>query len=237
MVTATLYVNASEKDRSTVLNLLYEVTSGIPGVYDYLLLAQSWEPQYCYSIKMQKKGCNSQAVRDTKTLGVHGLWAQYNNGSYPDFCPGSPGCDFKRSICHANITALPEQVQAFLNQTIPVSPDELIDHEWEKHGTCSNMTQTEYFTAIERVFNQIPTPPIISENVGKSVSYHELDAAYQHQAMFSCDIDNGQYYLSTVYTCWSYGAKQPFQCPPNMMNSKNNNCRNAPGNISIRQLD
>jgi len=37
--------------------------------------------------------------------------------------------------------------------------DRLIEHEWETHGTCTGMNQTDYFRAAGGAFQMVKIPP------------------------------------------------------------------------------
>ena len=72
---------------------------------------------------------------------MHGLWPQYERG-YPKSCAGEP---FD-----------PNQVPAGLANIMP-SPI-LIQHEWESHGTCSGLSETDYFKTVIQAFSKVPIP-------------------------------------------------------------------------------
>lgn len=112
---------------------------GQPGQFDYYLLTLSWSPEHCAKVPSDKVQC-----KDGKHYGfvVHGLWPQYNRG-YPDTCSTTP--------------AVPQTV---VQEMLPVMPSEkLIQHEWEKHGTCSGKTVGDYFSLIKSTYQKIKIPP------------------------------------------------------------------------------
>jgi len=45
--------------------------------------------------------------------------------------------------------------------------DRLIEHEWETHGTCSGLSQTDYFRAAARAFRMINIPPAFRAPVSR----------------------------------------------------------------------
>lgn len=111
---------------------------GEPGKFDYYLLTLSWSPEYCAGAKNDQFQCGAG-----KHYGfvVHGLWPQYNKG-YPDSCSTAP--------------AVPETV---VQEVLPIMPSKkLIQHEWEKHGTCSGKGVGEYFELIKNSFQTIKIP-------------------------------------------------------------------------------
>lgn len=67
--------------------------------------------------------------------GIHGLWPQDNNGSYPQWCNGTSYLPPTGGLL-ANMT---KYWNSCANNT------EFWSHEWEKHGTCTGMEQTVYF--------------------------------------------------------------------------------------------
>jgi ribonuclease T2 len=112
--------------------------NGEPGKFDYYVLALSWSPEHCAEVKTDKVQCAG-----AKHYGfvVHGLWPQYNKG-YPDSCSTSP--------------AVPDSV---VQEMLPIMPSEkLIQHEWEKHGTCSGKDVGDYFGLVKSTFQTIKIP-------------------------------------------------------------------------------
>ncbi|TRW97200.1 ribonuclease T2 family protein [Candidatus Methylobacter oryzae] len=111
---------------------------GQPGKFDYYLLTLSWSPEHCAKAKNDKLQCGDGAHYG---FVVHGLWPQYDKG-YPDSCSMTP--------------AVPKAV---VQEMLPVMPSEkLIQHEWEKHGTCSGETVGNYFGLIKNTFQTIKIP-------------------------------------------------------------------------------
>jgi len=111
---------------------------GQPGKFDYYLLTLSWSPEHCAKVKNDKLQCGDGAHYG---FVVHGLWPQYNKG-YPDSCSMTP--------------AVPEDV---VKEVLPIMPSEkLIQHEWEKHGTCSGEKVDGYFGLIKTTFQTIKIP-------------------------------------------------------------------------------
>ena len=55
-----------------------------PGSFDYYILALTWVPGFCAG-----HGSDQEC---SKGLGfaLHGLWPQFENGSYPTFCSNAP---------------------------------------------------------------------------------------------------------------------------------------------------
>ncbi len=110
----------------------------IPGQFDSYVVALSWSPDYCAS----KGGNDPQQCGAGRQLGfvLHGLWPQYDRG-YPQSCTN----------------------EAFDPNIIKQFPDlypskKLYTHEWEKHGTCSGLTQPQYQQLAQTLKNTVRIP-------------------------------------------------------------------------------
>lgn len=111
------------------------------GDFDFYVLALSWSPSFCAS-----EGSNqTQQCGATKNYGfvVHGLWPQ-NHGGYPEFCA----------------TSEPERVPDQLGRSLfDIMPSMgLIGHQWRKHGSCSGLSQKEYFGLTRSAYDAINIP-------------------------------------------------------------------------------
>ena len=112
-----------------------------PGRFDYYLLSLSWSPQYCAE---GSERSNSGQCAPQRRLGfvLHGLWPQFAKGGWPVFCtPGGP---------------VPADI---VERMLPIQPNRsLIEHEWEKHGTCSGLDASLYFAAAAAAFRLVRVP-------------------------------------------------------------------------------
>ena len=109
-------------------------SGGQPGVFDYYQLNLSWSPEFCYS-KPDNPECSGH-----HGFIVHGLWPQFRNGGWPEFCGRQPG---------------PSNPSQMLN----IMPDaHLVQHEWSAHGTCSGLKADDYFSLIQRTFARLKIP-------------------------------------------------------------------------------
>ncbi len=107
------------------------------GSFDYYVLSLSWSPDFCTTHP------DAPECGGVKKFGfiVHGLWPQYERG-YPKGCAGAP---FDAAQVPANLPAI---------MPSPV----LIQHEWESHGTCSGLAETDYFNTVIQAFGKVPIP-------------------------------------------------------------------------------
>jgi len=190
--------------------------------FDYFLLAQSWQAQFCYG--RQYPGCHSGQYFDTQ-LTLHGMWPQFTlprNGSiYPSFCRTSPLW---------NGTQLTPMLTQKLEQYWPNVKDNTTDplyesfwqHEWEKHGLCTAMDQNTYLEQALKSELVLGTPTSIAINTGSSVGLTEIEAGYAKRTAISCA---GKVHLQAIYSCWEKDAfDQPvaqIDCPENVMQEMN----------------
>jgi|SRR5579859_7038788 len=111
------------------------------GQFDSYLLTLSWSPAFCAAHGNQANA-SEQCGSERFGFVVHGLWPQYERG-YPE-------------SCQVDNAELPEDV---VTQMLPIMPSHpLIEHEWEKHGTCSGLDAAGYFGFVEQLFAGITVP-------------------------------------------------------------------------------
>jgi ribonuclease T2 len=77
---------------------------------------------------------------------VHGLWPQNEQG-YPEFCR----------------TRDPDRVPDTLGRSLfDIMPSMgLIGHEWRKHGSCSGLSQKDYFGVLRTAREKVTIPPAL----------------------------------------------------------------------------
>lgn len=108
--------------------------------FDYYVLALSWSPQHCATPAGSRDSTQCAGPRPFGFI-VHGLWPQYERG-WPQDCGGGPSLS-----------------QATIRSMMDIMPSErLIRHEWTKHGTCSGLPPTDYFTLARKAFSLFQTP-------------------------------------------------------------------------------
>lgn len=116
-----------------------------PGQFDFYVLSLSWSPTFCSTQRDGKNSKNSQqcgADKDFRFI-VHGLWPQNEKG-YPQFCT----------------TKAPKRVPAELGRSFfDLMPSMgLIGNEWRKHGTCTGLSQENYFALVRKAYEKIHIP-------------------------------------------------------------------------------
>jgi ribonuclease I len=165
---------------------------------DMYVFAYIWEPESCYENPTWSQ-CNSPQIFWGTNFVIHGLWPQYSSGGYPSTCTNEP---FDNNVI--DIIGLDTMNKYWPNVKSNVTaPDynSFWQHEWTKHGTCSPLTQIEYFNSTIYLSKTFGTPTIITANVGNTVSADYIRSAFGGPSMVSLQCDNN--YLSGVFTCWS----------------------------------
>jgi ribonuclease T2 len=124
-----------------------------PGNFDFYVLALSWSPSFCEAAREQSpnRRPSQQCGARPYSFVVHGLWPQYERG-FPEYCK-VPAPRLPRSIVSAMLDLMP-------------APG-LIYSEWDKHGTCSGLSERAYFEAVRkaRAATKIPERFVDPESI------------------------------------------------------------------------
>lgn len=80
---------------------------------------------------------------------IHGLWPQITRRHWPQFCTD-------QSFDLARLQPLVSELHKYWHSSR--GPDRRFwKHEWEKHGTCTGMTEYDYFSKTLELFARIRT--------------------------------------------------------------------------------
>lgn len=112
------------------------------GQFDFYVLSLSWSPTFCATDAGHR---SQQQCGDGKDFAfiVHGLWPQYEKG-YPDFCPSRESDRVSQSLGRTMFDIMPSMG--------------LIGHEWRKHGLCTGLSQSDYFSTIRKAYQAVHMP-------------------------------------------------------------------------------
>jgi ribonuclease T2 len=117
------------------------------GVFDFYVLALSWSPTFCATREGDR---DSAQCREGAGHGfiVHGLWPQFERG-YPESCQ----------------TDEPQRVPLELaEEMLDIMPDRgLVFSQWRRHGTCTGLSQADYFAKVRAAAERIRIPPEFTE--------------------------------------------------------------------------
>ena len=190
--------HAMERNAALLLALLLAPLAGCaePARFDYYLLALSVAPAFCEDEPQRKqKFAQCQALSEAgfkaMPLTLHGLWPNRADRRHPSYCGGETGGAF----CRLPPLRLPPDTRAQLGRVMPAAADCLDRYQWAKHGSCSGLSEAEYFTAsaalTERVNRAIGGE--IARHMGREVTLVSLrealaraDPALKDAVTFDC---------------------------------------------------
>ena len=133
------------------------------------VFAYSWTPGFC--IGQTYPGCSSPLDYWKNNFTIHGLWPQYDTTGYPSSCTNEP---FNPSI--PNEVGLDTMVMRWPDVKYDVNNpnyDSFWEHEWTKHGTCSGLSQYDYFAAAIALTSVLMTP-----RFNKRINWHECECGF-----------------------------------------------------------
>uniref|UniRef100_A0AAV1UFB9 Uncharacterized protein n=1 Tax=Peronospora matthiolae TaxID=2874970 RepID=A0AAV1UFB9_9STRA len=196
-----------------------------PVAFDMYILAQSWQPAFCFHKETQYPGCCTPQRYWRSHLTLHGLWPELSGSAPPSFC-SSEAFDAEKIERELGIDTLHEfWPDVKFSEASPQYTD-FWKHEWARHGTCSGLKQVEYFTSaidLERNETLAPTPELVQDNVGGHVNAQKLREAFGDAALQCQHSRDGDTYVtmfSQVFTCWHKDEHNvPTQrgaCPPHI---------------------
>lgn len=111
------------------------------GDFDFYVLALSWSPSFCEAEggKVNRQQCGSGRDYD---FVVHGLWPQYERG-------------FPRE-CRTRERRVSDRLARSMADIMPSVG--LVGHEWRMHGTCSGLSQQDYFATVRQAADKVNIP-------------------------------------------------------------------------------
>ena len=109
--------------------------------FDFYVLSLSWSPSYC---EAEGADANRQQCASGRPFAfvVHGLWPQFEKG-YPESCP-------------TDDPAVGDEMLRGLYDLMPSAG--LIRHQWRKHGSCSGLSQEDYFAVLRAARGGVSIP-------------------------------------------------------------------------------
>ena len=159
------------------------------------VLAYSWTPGFC--INQCYPGCKTPESYWLNHFTLHGLWPQYITTGYPSYCTTE---SYNSSIPDA--IGFDTMIQFWPDvkyDTTSSSYDSFWEHEWTKHGTCSTLTQYNYFNDAIQLIERFQTPEVLVEATGGTIDASTLRKSMGDVAL-QCSSGN---VLTGAYTCWS----------------------------------
>lgn len=165
-------------------------------------LAISWEPAFCLT-NPGKPECTSETSSraDAHQFSLHGLWPQ--NGSYCGVSATQKSEDQAGEWSMLPAVTLQPATESLLQVDEPGTMSYLERHEWTEHGTCSGLSQQNFFAPTLGMLGSINASNLgatVAANVGGHVTLSQLQSA--------AALDFGTYAKSDIeYLCVSSGGK------------------------------
>ncbi len=132
-----------------VVALAEEAKPKQPSQFDFYVLALSWSPSYCESVRQRApdrtpaRQCSGRPF----AFVVHGLWPQFTQG-FPSYCQvPAPRVDVK--LVSTMLDLMPSR--------------RLIYYEWNRHGTCSGLSAQGYFDTLRKARAAVTVPAAYRE--------------------------------------------------------------------------
>ena len=195
----------------TLLSTILGVAGQAPTIYVY---AYSWTPGFCD--KQSYPGCLDPLPYWETNFTIHGLWPQYADTGYPSSCTSEAfDASIPQQIGESTMIQYWPDVQYTVDSP---SYDSFWSHEWSKHGTCTGLTQLQYFNTALQLTERIPTPSVLTESVGGNISASILRNNLGGVNYVALQCKNQV--LNGAYTCWSQTNGIPINqivCPQSVV--------------------
>lgn len=181
---------------------------GYAGEFDYYAMALSWSPEHCAI----KPGDREQCARKLGFV-LHGLWPQYQRG-YPASCTR-------------------ERLDADMEQQFAgLYPSRfLYRHEWEKHGTCSGLSQEAFHQLASDLRQKVKIPASYQspeEPLRKNSFQLKADLASANEWLAPDNITvacaDGGRFLREIYICINKQGTDAVPCSDEMQKRERRSC-------------
>ena len=177
------------------------------------VLAYSWTPGFCFTNNPNYPGCLDPKPYWQNNFTLHGLWPQYDTTGYPSYCSTE---SFDPNIpIQIGWTTMTTYYPDVKYEETDTDYDSFWEHEWDKHGTCSELSQYDYFQqAITLVEQSFTTPEIIHDyiNTTNSLSANAARNSFGGPTYTALQCSDSNI-LTGVYTCWSHSHVLQIECP------------------------
>jgi ribonuclease T2 len=156
-----------------------------PARFDYYLLALSVAPAFCEDDPRRKqKFAQCQRLSESSfkamPLTLHGLWPNRANRKHPAYCRGETAASF----CKLPAVRLPAKTRARLGQVMPATADCLDRYQWAKHGSCSGLSEADYFSVSAALTERV------NRALGEEIARHqgrEVSLAFLREVLARAD--------------------------------------------------
>lgn len=163
-------------------------------------LAVSWTPEYCANRASSPQDRIRCGEPGRFGFTLHGLWPDGTGPLWPQYC--KPARLVPDAVIRQHLCSTP-------------SP-QLIQHEWEKHGTCMAQTPADYFAQSSKLFAALQFPDMTALR-GRTLRAAEFQKAFADanpgMAADQMRLNVGKTgWLEEVWLCLDKGFRQQ-SCP------------------------
>ena len=113
----------------------------LAGEFDYFVVSLSWSPNWC---ALEGEARNSPQCEEDHGWILHGLWPQFHKG-FPSYCRTS-----KR----------PPSRGMTADMADIMGTSGLAWHQWNKHGSCTGLSATDYYALSRKAYASIKRPAV-----------------------------------------------------------------------------
>ena len=161
-------------------------------------LALSWTPEYCHA----RRGAAECRLPSAHGFTLHGLWP---DGADPKVWP---------QYCRTTQPLTPAQIRAGQAATPSAR---LLQHEWDKHGTCMTADPSAYFAEEQRLYRGIRAPDMRALSARRGLTARQVQQSFaaanpgMTADMVRLNL-NRRGWLEEVWVCLGRD-KRPQRCP------------------------
>jgi ribonuclease T2 len=141
----------------------------------------------------------------------------FSTGGYPHDCTTEAfNTSTPNSVGYSDMTKYwpnVQQAEGSANYT------DFWNHEWTKHGTCTGLSQYDYFSKTLSLIKSFGTPASVTNAVGSTLSASSLRNDFGGSSKVALQCQSGSY-LSGAYTCWNQSNGLPTtqrECPADVI--------------------
>jgi len=130
--------------------------------FDFYVMTLSWSPGFC-DLGGEEKSPQQCATGVGDGFVVHGLWPDNRASADP------ADCDSSKAVSPADLAAASGLYPS----------DNLAEHEYAKHGTCTGLSAADYFADVRYVRDQLNIPAMFkSPHERRQVSPRDIEQAF-----------------------------------------------------------
>ncbi|KAJ4980617.1 hypothetical protein NE237_031454 [Protea cynaroides] len=184
--------------------------------FDFFYFVQQWPGSFC---DRRQSCCYPTTGKPASDFGIHGLWPNYDDGSYPS------NCDSGSSFDASAISDLIDRMQSDWPTLACPSSDgtKFWSHEWLKHGTCSESVLDEhsYFETALNLKKEVDLLQILQKaGIQPDDGLYSLDSiseaisnATGYAPGIECNVDaSGNSQLYQIYLCVDNSGSKFIEC-------------------------